>query len=132
VAFKEVAMNGQVVHFELPADDRDRAKTFYAAAFGWDLVDVPTMSYTMVTTTPTGDRGPIEPGAINGGMAGRGSPITAPVITIDVDDIDEALGTVERLGGKIVQGRAAVGDMGFTGYFADTEGNVVGLWQTAR
>jgi hypothetical protein len=38
---------------------------------------------------------------------------------------------VERLGGKTVQGRAAVGDMGFTGYFTDSEGNVVGLWQTA-
>jgi predicted enzyme related to lactoylglutathione lyase len=124
-------MSGKVVHFELPADDQNRAKTFYAEAFGWDLADVPGMAYTMVTTTPSGDRGPTEPGAINGGMAGRGGPITAPVITIDVDDIDTALATVERLGGKTVQGRMPVGEMGFTGYFSDTEGNVVGLWQTA-
>jgi len=124
-------MSGRVVHFELPVDDQERAKAFYAAAFGWDLADVPAMSYTMVTTTPSGDRGPTEPGAINGGMAGRGGPITAPVITVEVADIDEALATVERLGGKTVQGRAAVGDMGFTGYFTDSEGNVVGLWQTA-
>ena len=124
-------MSGKVVHFELPVDDQNRAKTFYAEAFGWNLADVPGMAYTMVTTTPSGDRGPTEPGAINGGMAGRGGPITSPVITIDVDDIDTALATVERLGGKTVQGRAPVGDMGFTGYFSDTEGNVVGLWQTA-
>jgi len=124
-------MSGRVVHFELPVDDQERAKAFYAGAFGWDLADVPGMSYTMVTTTPSGDRGPTDPGAINGGMAGRGGPITAPVITVEVADIDEALATVERLGGKTVQGRAAVGDMGFTGYFADSEGNVVGLWQTA-
>ena len=124
-------MSGRVVHFELPVDDQERAKAFYAAAFGWDLADVPAMSYTMVTTTPSGDRGPTEPGAINGGMAGRGGPITAPVITVEVADIDEALATVERLGGRTVQGRAAVGDMGFTGYFSDSEGNVVGLWQTA-
>jgi predicted enzyme related to lactoylglutathione lyase len=124
-------MSGRVVHFELPVDDQERAKAFYAAAFGWDLADVPGMSYTMATTTPSGDRGPTEPGAINGGIAGRGGPITAPVITVEVADIDEALATVERLGGRAVQGRAAVGDMGFTGYFSDSEGNVVGLWQTA-
>ena len=124
-------MNGRVVHFEIPADDLERAKRFYAEAFGWSHADVPGMSYTLVTTTPTGDRGPLDPGAINGGMAGRGGPITAPVITIEVDDIDAALTAVERLGGKSVQGRQAVGDMGFTGYFADPEGNVVGLWQTA-
>jgi uncharacterized protein len=124
-------MSGRVVHFELPVDDQERAKAFYAEVFGWKLADVPGVSYTLVTTTPSGDRGPTEPGAINGGMAGRGGPITAPVITIEVADIDEALATVERLGGKTVQGRAAVGDMGFTGYFTDSEGNVVGLWQTA-
>jgi predicted enzyme related to lactoylglutathione lyase len=124
-------MSGRVVHFELPVDDQERAKAFYAAAFGWDLADVPGMSYTMATTTPSDDRGPTEPGAINGGIAGRGGPITAPVITVEVADIDEALATVERLGGRTVQGRAAVGDMGFTGYFSDSEGNVVGLWQTA-
>jgi uncharacterized protein len=125
-------MSGKVVHFELPVDDRSRAKAFYAEAFEWDLADVPGMAYTRVTTTPTGDRGsPTEPGAINGGMAGRGGPITAPVLTIGVDDIDTALATVERLGGKTVQGRNPVGDLGFTAYFSDTEGNVVGLWQGA-
>jgi predicted enzyme related to lactoylglutathione lyase len=124
-------MSGKVVHFEVPFDDQNRAKTFYAEAFGWNLTDVHGIAYTLVTTTPSGDRGPTEPGAINGGMAERGGPITAPVITIEVEDIDAALATVERLGGKTVQGRLPVGDMGFTGYFADTEGNVVGLWQTA-
>jgi predicted enzyme related to lactoylglutathione lyase len=124
-------MNGQVVHFELPVDDPERAKRFYTEAFGWSLADVPGMGYTLATTTPTGDRGPLEPGAINGGMAGRGGPITAPVITVEVDDIDAALTAVERLGGRTVQGRNPVGDMGFSGYFADPEGNVVGLWQTA-
>jgi uncharacterized protein len=128
---KEVVMSGRVVHFELPVDDQDRAKAFYTGAFGWNLADVPGLSYTLATTTPSADRGPTDPGAINGGMAGRGGPITAPLITIEVTDIDDALGTVERLGGKTVQGRAPVGDMGFTAYFADTEGNVVGLWQTA-
>jgi predicted enzyme related to lactoylglutathione lyase len=124
-------MAGEVLHFELPFDDAERAKTFYREAFGWTVNDVPQMDYTLVSTAPSGDRGPLEPGAINGGMTQRGGPISAPVVVIGVDDIDEALATVERLGGKGVQGRNAVGDMGFSAYFADPEGNVIGLWQNA-
>lgn len=125
-------MSGRVVHFELPADDVDRARAFYREAFGWSLNPMPEMSYTIVNTVPTDEQGmPTEPGAINGGMTQRKPPVSGPVITIDVDDVDEALRRVESLGGAVVQGRQAVGTMGFTGYFTDTEGNVVGLWQTA-
>jgi uncharacterized protein len=74
---------------------------------------------------------PTEPGAINGGLTPRQSPVSAPTLTIGVDSVDEALATVERHGGKVVAGRMAVGDMGYVGYFSDTEGNVVGLWETA-
>ncbi len=126
-------MSGRVVHFELPADDVERARNFYRDAFGWQLDPMPELDYTIVRTTPTDDRGmPTEPGAINGGMFTRQSPFSGPVITLDVDDIDQALGRIEELGGKTVMGRQAVGDMGFTGYFTDTEGNLVGLWQTAQ
>lgn len=126
-------MAGAVVHFEVPADDVERARKFYREAFGWQMQPVPEMSYTMVRTTETDETGmPASPGAINGGLAQRGGAITAPVVTIAVDDIDQALTTVERLGGKTAARRQAVGDMGFTGYFVDTEGNIVGLWQNAR
>lgn len=125
-------MSGRVVHFEIPADDLDRAREFYRSAFGWELSAVPGMPYTIVRTVATDDEGmPTEPGAINGGMLQRQGPITGPVITIDVDDIDKALETVVARGGTTVLPRAAVGDMGFTGYFTDTEGNLLGLWQTA-
>jgi predicted enzyme related to lactoylglutathione lyase len=125
-------MSGRVVHFELPADDVERARNFYRDAFGWQLDPMPELDYTIVRTTPTDERGmPTEPGAINGGMFARQSPFNGPVITVDVDDIDQALARVEELGGKTVMGRQAVGDMGFTGYFTDTEGNLVGLWQNA-
>jgi uncharacterized protein len=125
-------MAGQVIHFEIPADDVERAQKFYADAFGWGIRPLPEMSYTMVSTTEVGEDGmPTTPGAINGGMGRRADFFTAPVVTINVDDIDEALATIERLGGKTVAGRQAVGDMGFTGYFQDSEGNTIGLWQTA-
>jgi predicted enzyme related to lactoylglutathione lyase len=123
-------MSGRVVHFEIPADDVDRASRFYTEAFGWQLT--PTPGYTLVATTKTGPDGvPIEPG-INGGMLARQAPVIAPVITIDVDDMDEALGKLERLGGRTVQGKLPVGEMGFSAYFEDTEGNVIGLFQAAR
>ena len=125
-------MSGRVVHFEIPFDDAERAYAFYREAFGWQVQPVPDMNYTMVSTGPTGEQGPIEPGYIDGGLMGRGGNFTHPVVVIDVDDIDKALETIGSLGGSTLVGRMQVGDMGWTAYFRDPEGNTVGLWQTAR
>jgi hypothetical protein len=125
-------MSGKVIHFEVPADDLERARAFYAAAFGWKLQDMPGMDYTLVSTVATDEQGmPAEPGAINGGMAKRQPPLTSPVITIEVADIDAALQKVSELGGSVAQGSQPVGDMGFAAYINDTEGNTIGLWQSA-
>ena len=125
-------MTGRVVHFEIPADDMARAHEFYRSAFGWELNSMPEMQYTMVRTTETDEQGaPASPGAINGGMLQRQGPITAPIITIEVDDIDKTLDTIASLGGSATIGKQAVGDMGYAAYFKDSEGNVVGLWQNA-
>lgn len=122
----------KVVHFEIPADNLERAQGFYRQAFGWALNSVPGMGYTLVQTTPSGkDGSPAEPGAINGGMLTRQAPITNPVITIQVASIEDSLTQIEKLGGRVARGRQPVGDMGFAAYFRDTEGNVVGLWQAA-
>lgn len=122
----------RVVHFELPADNVERAQTFYREAFDWRMNSMPGMGYTMVGTSETDETGrPTQPGAINGGMLARQAPINAPVITINVDDIDASLTTIEKLGGRTARGKEPVGDMGFAAYFTDTEGNVVGLWQNA-
>lgn len=123
-------MAGRVVHFEIPFDDGERARRFYAEAFGWQLQELPDMGYTLVITGPSGDLGPIEPGFINGGMLQRGGPVATPLVTIDVEDIDEALATIEGLGGSKVVGRQPVGDMAFSAYATDSEGNTIGLWQT--
>jgi predicted enzyme related to lactoylglutathione lyase len=125
-------MSGRVVHFEIPFDDGDRARGFYADVFGWNLMEMPEMSYTMVATGPTDPQGPpSEPGFINGGMMQRGDPVGSPVITVDVDDIDAALAKIEKLGGSAVGSKQPVGDMGFAAYFKDPEGNLLGLWQNA-
>jgi len=124
-------MSGRVVHFEVPIDNVDRARAFYQNAFGWTIMPMPEMSYTMVSTGPTGDQGPTEPGYIGGGMMERNELFRGPVITIDVDDINATLAKIEELGGKVVRPRQEVGEMGFAAYFTDTEGNLTGLWQNA-
>ncbi|MFG1608391.1 VOC family protein [Actinoplanes sp. NPDC049265] len=122
----------RVVHFEVPFDDGERATSFYRDAFGWDLNPMPQFQYVLATTTPTDESGrPGEAGGINGGMLHRQGPIQAPLITIGVDDLDDAVARVEKLGGKVAIGRQPVGDMGFSAYVHDTEGNLIGLWQAA-
>ncbi|MEV6595818.1 VOC family protein [Actinoplanes sp. NPDC051346] len=122
----------KVVHFEVPFEDAERAHGFYREAFGWQVTSMPEMSYTMVTTTPTDDTGrPGEVGGINGGMLARQGPITSPVITIGVEDLDDSLARIEKLGGRVEIGRQAVAEMGFSAYVRDTEGNLIGLWQNA-
>jgi predicted enzyme related to lactoylglutathione lyase len=125
-------MSGRVVHFEIPFDDGDRARRFYGEAFGWQLQSIPTMGYTLVTTGPSSDRGPTEPGFVNGGMMARSaSPSPAPILVVDVDSIDKALARIGELGGSTILEKQVVGEMGFSAYVRDPEGNVIGLWETA-
>ena len=125
-------MTNRVVHFEIPFDDGQRARQFYGDVFGWELMDMPEMSYTIATTGPTDpEKGPTDSGFINGGMMQREGPFTAPNIVLDVANLEEALKAVGEAGGTTVSERQPVGDMGFTAYFEDTEGNLVGLWETA-
>ena len=125
-------MSDRVVHFEVPFDDGDRARGFYKEIFGWQLQEMPEMNYTMVTSGPSGDTGPIESGFINGGMMARqGGPAQGPVIVVDVDSIDATLERIGGLGGSTVTPKMPIGDMGFAAYAKDPEGNVIGLWETA-
>jgi uncharacterized protein len=125
-------MAGRVVHFEVPYNDGDRARAFYREAFGWNLMEMPELNYTMASTGPVDEQSmPSEPGFINGGMFERTEDLRGPMLTIDVEDLDTALKTVESLGGKQVGEKLPVGDMGFAAYFEDPEGNILGLWQSA-
>jgi uncharacterized protein len=131
---QEVEDMPKVVHFEIPADDLDRAKSFYGSIFGWQLQTMPMGEgeYTVVMTTPVDEKTqmPTEPGAINGGMMKREGGVSAPVITVDVDAIDEALSQIEASGGSTVTPRTPIPGMGAYAYFKDPEGNVLGLWET--
>jgi len=126
----------KVVHFEITADDLARARGFYGSVFGWELQTIPMgeSDYTTVTTTPIDETTmvPTEPGAINGGLMQRSADTPSPVITVGVDGIDDALAKIEAEGGSVVHPRTEIPNMGAFAYFKDPEGNVMGLWESAR
>jgi predicted enzyme related to lactoylglutathione lyase len=59
-----------VVHFEMPAEDRQRMVDFYANTFGWEANQLgPEFgNYTVVMTTESDTKGPKKLGIINGGF----------------------------------------------------------------
>jgi len=128
-------MSAEVVHFEIPLDNVERGHKFYKGVFGWKLDVLPDMNYAMAQTTESDEQGmPKGPGAINGGMAKRGELLHFPTITIMVEDIVATGKVIEKHGGKVIQNRTPIGDgsMGFTGYFKDSEGNVIGLFERTK
>ena len=125
----------KVVHFEVPADNVERAQKFFGDVFGWEIHKAPldTSDYYFVHTVETDDKGmPKESGAINGGMMKRQSPSESVVIVLSVASLQRSLDKVEEAGGKVVTPEMKVGDMGLYARVTDTEGNVIGLWQNLK
>ncbi len=120
----------KVVHFEIPADNLERAKKFYTSLFGWKMNDIPEMKYTIVHTVDVDKNNmPKESGAINGGMFKREAKDLKPVLVISVSSIDKSLAKVKSAGGKVTMPKQEIKGMGFYARIQDTEGNVVGLFE---
>ncbi len=117
-----------VVHFELPAVDRERMAAFYAAAFGWktQMLGAEMGNYPVVTTTEPGPDGrPASPGAINGGFFLRTDEPSshAPSVVIAVEDMDAAMAAVEGAGGTLAGEPMQIPGVGLYCSFKDSEGN---------
>jgi uncharacterized protein len=123
-----------VVHFEVPFDDEKRATEFYKKVFGWEIQLMPEMKYVIARTAPTDENQMLkEPGAINGGMYKREKKSAqGPVLVMAVDSVKDHLKKVEKAGGKVFMPEIKVGDMGMYAQVKDTEGNVIGIWQTIK
>jgi predicted enzyme related to lactoylglutathione lyase len=123
----------RVVHFEIQADDLERAKAFYAAAFGWEYEDYGAFTgspYWGIVTGADDEMG------INGGLLQR--PVAAPgpehgtnafVCTIGVADFDDTARRILDAGGQVALPKMALTGMAWQGYFIDTEGNTFGVHQ---
>ncbi|MBI3195145.1 MAG: VOC family protein [Ignavibacteriae bacterium] len=122
----------RVIHFEIHADNPERAVTFYTDLFGWkfDKWDGP-MPYWLVTTGPDG-----EPG-INGGLMPRkgkqeGDIIMAYVCTVQVANVDESIAKALSSGGQTALPKMPVPGVGWLAYCKDTEGNIFGMMQNDK
>jgi predicted enzyme related to lactoylglutathione lyase len=120
----------RVVHFEIPAENLDRAKKFYSENFGWTVNQLgPDMGgYVLAHTGPTDDKGmPQDKGFINGGLMKRDPSAASPVIVIAVGDADKAVDKVKQSGGRLVGEILDIPNVGRYARVQDTEGNVIGI-----
>ncbi len=123
----------RVVHFEIQADDVERAKAFYAAVFHWSFEDYSQFTgdtYWGVVTGPEDEAG------INGGLLRRPAPAPQTgqgsngyVCTVGVADYDETEKRILEAGGRVALPKSALPGMAWQGYYLDTEGNTFGLHQ---
>jgi uncharacterized protein len=122
-----------VVHFEMPAEDRNRMTAFYEEAFGWKAQKLgPEMGNYVIVTTAEMDAKPGAPaGAINGGFFPKKAdwPAQVPSIVIAVEDIEAAMRKVGQAGGKVLGEPMEIPGIGQYVSFFDTEGNRVSMLQ---
>ena len=131
-----------IVHFEIPVDDVEWAKQFYTGIFGWEIKQFDMRAagstqgepYYLVRTTKTDENHMVKtPGAINGGMMKRKDPNQPFMNYISVEDIDQTLEQVTANGGKVCMLTTEIAPgMGWIAAFQDSEGNLIGLHQTAQ
>ena len=113
----------RVIHFEIPSDDPEKSLEFYQKVFGWQTYQWNNEPYWLCST---GEQS--KPG-INGAIMKRRTPEQPVVNTIDVEDIDQAIKTIEANGGVIVAPKMAVPGIGRLVYFKDPDGNIMGALQ---
>ena len=118
----------RVVHFEVSADDLERAEKFYSGVFGWKFAkwgggDDSTEPYRLITTGEDS-----EPG-INGGMFLRRGPMTGHVNTVDVPSVDEYTERITASGGTVVMPKMTIPGVGYLVYCQDTEGSLFGIME---
>lgn len=114
-----------IIHFDISADDPERAKRFYEELFNWkiELLPGPVGYYLIETSDLKGKQG------IGGGMAKRNKPEDKITNFIGVNSINEYTAKVERLGGKVIEAKWPVPGWGYLAVCLDTENNTFGLWK---
>jgi hypothetical protein len=124
-----------VVHFEMPAENRQRMADFYSKTFGWktQTLGKDMGNYVIATTTESDEKGPKKPGAINGGFFTKTDDMPAqyPSVVVAVDDISESMKKVMKAGGKVLGEPMEIPGVGQYVSFFDTEGNRVSMLQPA-
>lgn len=125
-------MTNPIVHFEIPANDVARAKSFYAGVFGWRIEEwkdpAGAMEYSMVYTKDA------KSGAgIDGGLMKRKDPAQPFMNYVQVESIDAANKKIAAAGGTVCLPKKEIAPgMGWISAFQDTEGNLMGLHEMPK
>jgi hypothetical protein len=123
-------MDHTVIHFEIPANNVEKLRKFYAGLFGWKIEKMPgPIEYWAIGTVPVDEKmTPLRPG-VNGGLYKKERPENKPVNYISVESIDKCVEKVKALGGKIVQLKQEVPGVGWIAVAVDPGGNQVAMLQ---
>ena len=121
----------RVIHFEIQAENPERAMTFYETLFGWKFSQWGDQKYWLIAT---GDKS--TPG-IDGGLLPRpfgggpldGAHVNAFVCTVDVDNLDAKVASAVKAGAVIALPKMPIPTVGWLAYCKDTEGNIFGMMQ---
>jgi uncharacterized protein len=111
-----------IAHFDVHADDVDRARKFYQRVFGWRFSPWGPPGFFLIATGDDDDPG------IHGAVHERPNGEDRCVgfqCTISVDDVDEIAAIITREGGQITVPKMTIPTVGELIQFRDTEGNVV-------
>jgi len=115
-------------HFEIPADDIDNIRMFYADLFGWKIEknDLESEYWIITTTKLDGGEG------VSGAIEKRHSPQHHITCNFCVQSVDEYSAKVQELGGKVFIPKSAVPGIGYYAYCLDPEGNYFVIWETDK
>jgi predicted enzyme related to lactoylglutathione lyase len=115
-----------IVHFDISADDTNRAKNFYAALFGWKFEAYPGPVDYLLISTENLDGTP----GVGGGIGKRSDPSHRGIMNYyGVESLEGGMKKVKALGGKLISEKMAVPGMGYLVNCQDTEGNPFGLYE---
>jgi hypothetical protein len=115
---------GEIVHYEIPAKNPIKLRRFYSDVLGWKFkASMPGMKY-MVISTNVASKLP------SGGMYKKSAPKQSPTAYVAVKNIDVSTKRLQKSGGKILVGKQAIPNMGWSVVARDPEGNMLGLFQS--
>ncbi|OGD53106.1 hypothetical protein A3K81_02625 [Candidatus Bathyarchaeota archaeon RBG_13_60_20] len=124
-------MDKTIVHFEIPAENVEKLKSFYEKLFGWKFVHTNSvgMDYWLIQTVPTDEKGMLQHPGVNGGMYKKENDQQKPTNWVQVDDIDAHIKQIKQMGGRLTVDKMEIPGVGWSAVGLDPEGNQVAMLQ---
>jgi len=110
------------IHFEIPANDLNRARSFYNKLFGWEIHEVPGRKDYLLIASNGQER-------VSSSIIKRFNPRQTTIIYFDVPSVEKCSSRIQELGGKIVVPKKPVPGIGYFAICHDTENNSFGIWE---